>query len=155
MPPVVSDTLFDGNRTEIIPSQALLAESESLGGAGVTWIDGSVFSNAAISEAHGRFEFDNEGDVLAIKFNGTELCAYLFQSNVSFLVSVDGGEYETVTSRSHNPTIFVENLASGEHIVRIKLTYSQNVSIGAIFTRDATMATRKEFENDMVPTELF
>lgn len=143
MSSVISDELFDGNRTSIIPSQLLLAESENLGGTGVMWIDESVFSGANITDVRGRFRFDNARDILAIKFNGTEISAYVFKSNVSWLVSVDGGEYKTVTSGSHNPTIFAEGLSSGEHVVKIKLFTTSDVSIGAIFTRDANMATQK------------
>ncbi|MBQ8213805.1 MAG: hypothetical protein IJZ80_07325 [Clostridia bacterium] len=143
MSPIISDDLFDGDRTYIIPSQDLLAKSNALGGAGVTWTNESIFSNAAISEKCGRFQFGDDSDMLVIRFHGTEISAYIFQSNVSWLVSVDGGEYKTVKSGSHNPTIFAEGLTPGEHTVKIKPTTKVNVSVGAIFTRNAALATRK------------
>lgn len=146
MSPVISDALFDGDRVCMIPSRALLAESETLGGTGVTWVNESIFSNAAISEGRGRFQFHDALDTLVIQFHGTELSAYVFNSHISWLVSVDRGEYETVASGSHNPTVFAQGLTSGEHTVKIKPDTASNVSIGAIFTRDATMATRKGME---------
>ena len=142
MPPIVSERLFDGARAHIIPSQALLERSRALGGIGVEWTDESVFGNAAISEQRGRFYFA-DGDVLALRFCGTEISAYVFESEIDWSVSVDGGEYETVRSGSHNPTVFASGLESGEHVLRIKPTSAGKVCIGAMFTRDATLATRR------------
>ncbi len=143
MSAVVSERLFDGNRTYMLPSQELLESSEALGGIGVTWTNESCFSNARISDCKGRFQFHGDSDMLAIRFCGTEICAYEFKCDVAWLVSVDGGEYQTVKGTSHNPVIFAQGLASGEHVVRIKSVCPSGISIGAIFTRDATLATVK------------
>jgi hypothetical protein len=78
-----------------------------------------------------------------LKFTGTEICAYVFNKNVTWLVSVDGGEFTRVEGTSHNPVIFAEGLNAGEHTVCIKLEADGNVQMGSIFTRDATLATTK------------
>ena len=81
--------------------------------------------------------------MLAIKFNGTEIAAYVLQKKVSWMVSVDGGEYTEVAGSNHNPVIFAQGLDSGEHTLKIKLKAESTVKVGAIFTRDATLATKK------------
>ena len=144
MADMVSDTLFDGNRTYTLPSQSLLEQSGTLGGTGVTVsANDSSFGNGLISTAKGQFIFDSTNDVLAIKFNGTEIAAYVLQKKVSWMVSVDGGEYTEVAGSNHNPVIFAQGLDSGEHTLKIKLKAESTVKVGAIFTRDATLATKK------------
>ena len=141
----VSEYLFDGNRTNIQPSAELLAQSEALGGSGVTYSAEASFPNG-VSPSVGRFTFyrtASRTDELVLRFNGTEICAYSFSKSVSWEVSVDGGAYVTVEGTSHNPVIFAQGLQSGEHTIKIRLKANGNVSIGSIFTRDETLATAK------------
>ena len=145
MSPIISDSLFDGNRNVIIPSQTILAESEALGGTGVTWVDELSYSN---TNSRGRFLFDHADDTLAFKFNGTEVAAYLMNGDTRdpLLVSIDGSEYKKVTRDKHNPTMLASGLKSGEHIVKIKMQNASRVYVGAIFFRDETLATSKGTE---------
>lgn len=143
MSDMISSSLFDGDRTRVDISNELLLRSEALGGKGVIWTDGSSLNNTVTTDAKGQLHFDSDSDVFAIKFSGTEISAYIFEKDISWLVSVDGGDFVTVTGASHNPTIFAKGLSSGEHTVRIKLQGTANVTVGSIFTRDATKATLK------------
>ena len=139
----VSDTLFDGNRTNIQPTEQILVQSEALGGQGVTYSSASSFSSAAISDSKGRLVFDSTSDELVLTFSGTEICAYSFQKSANLLVSIDGGDYVTVSGTGHNPVILANGLSSGTHTIKIKLKDAGSVTIGSIFTRDATIATTK------------
>ena len=138
----VSDTLFDGNRTTLLPSQDLLALSEGLGGTGVTWTNKSSFGNQNVGSAFGQFLFDRVKDVLVIQFNGTEIGAYVMPG-VSWQVSIDGGAYKKVDQIANMPMIFATGLESGEHTIKLRLYGSGSVAMGAIFTRDSSLATKK------------
>ncbi len=143
MVPVVSETLFDGDRHVIRPTSALIEASESMGGMGVAWAEGSSFGNPVISDAVGQLLFDSANDELVIRFTGTELSAYVMQKNVSWQVSVDGGDDTLLKGSAHNPMIFAKDLPSGEHTVRIKSVVDTRVTVGLLFTRDVTKATSK------------
>ena len=143
MPDIVSDALFDGNRSNIQPTQDMITYSESQGGKGVIYSAQPSIKDNTKSDAIGRFVFDSTEDELIIKFSGTELCAYVFSKSVSWLVSIDGGDYTTVEGTSHNPVIFAKGLNSGEHIIKIKLLNTKSVQIGSLFVRDANAAIAK------------
>ena len=143
MVPVISETLFDGDRQGILPTQSLVELSESMGGRGIAFAEESSFNNSVISDAVGQLLFDGTDDELVIRFTGTELSAYVVQKNVPWQVSVDGGEYVLLEGSAHNPVIFAKDLSSGEHVVRVRLYKDANVSMGMLFTRDATKATPK------------
>ena len=48
-----------------------------------------------------------------------------------------------MTTTAHNPAVIAENLASKEHTVKIKVVKNNGFTIGSLFTRDATKATKK------------
>ncbi len=138
--PVQSDALFDGNRTHIQPTQQLLADSEALGGEGVEYVDKAYTGNTA---AFGYFAVDSESDVFAFKFTGTEAAVWCNLKNADYLISVDGGEYVQKTSSEHTPAVLAEDLEPKEHIIKIKMVSGGNkFNIAAVFTRDASMATK-------------
>ena len=137
---LVSMSLFDGNRTHIQPNPELLAESEALGGSGVTYGDKAYTAN---SYSHGVYVMDSTEDVLVIKFTGTELALWCNLKNKEYYVSIDGGEYITQATTEHSPAVLAKDLTPGEHIIKFKLKEEgSKVTIGSIFTRDDSLATR-------------
>lgn len=140
--PVQSEHLMDGNRIQHQPTAELLAKSESLGGKGVTRIDGKYIET---SETMGTFVLDSTDDVFAFEFEGTDAAFWSnYYSSHKFLVSIDGGEYVTTYGSSHAPARIVTGLKSGKHIVKIKIVdASVELEIGSIFTIDSTKATLK------------
>ena len=144
--PVYSDALFDGNRTLTQPTAELIAKSELMGGTGFEYLPDfygvhDYYGIASTSKADAVFAFEFEGTEMALMSN--------FYTNSYLAVSVDGGEYVTKECSGHSPTRIVENLESGNHIVRLKPVFGTvsgsptTFNIGAIFTRDASKATIK------------
>jgi lysophospholipase L1-like esterase len=142
-PTVVSQQLFDGNRHFLTIDDSLIDASEQMGGTGVTWSDACF--NSSISTIPGFLIFDSSSDVLVLRFEGTEIAAFLSsvkQQNV--YVTVDGGEERKISGIGHNPMIIAEGLSSGEHEIRIRLDVaSGKVHFGPIFVRDETLATTR------------
>ena len=138
--PMVGKVLFDGNRSYIQPSQAVLDASTELGGTGVTFTDKNYSPKSALKGVFGM----SDGDVLAFSFTGTEVAMWCSLVNGEYLVSIDGGEYVSKSTTQHNPAVIASNLASKEHIIKIKVANSDSeFSIGSIFIRDASLATKK------------
>ena len=141
MIPQVCDALFDGNRTHIQPTVQLLELSEALGGTGIEYVDRPYTGN---SYSNGIYKMQGTQDVFAFSFIGTEAAMWCTLKNAEYLISVDGGEYVTQTTTEHSPAVLVRDIESAEHVIRIKLTSdASSMSIGSIFVRDATLATKK------------
>lgn len=140
--PATKYRLVDGNRTEVTPTAALIATSESLGGSGYSYVGGVNlydFTGAAVSSG--------SDSVYAFQFNGTDVSLYsnYYSANGSnaIMVSVDGGEYTRVNTIGHAPSPIVTGLASGEHTVRIKEApgMTARLRIQVLFTHDSTKDT--------------
>lgn len=140
LPPMVSRTLFDGDRRQIQPSEEVLAASEALGGKGVLRQPEGYSPN---SSSRGVFTLSSPDAMLAVKFSGTEIALWCnYYKDDRFRVSIDGGDFMERPGSSHSPAILAENLPSGEHIIRIQIVSGDKpLVIGSLFTRDATKAT--------------
>ena len=154
LPPLVCDSLFDGDRRVIEATAELLARSEELGGHGFSFSE----KYFGLHDYNGFFfaEQGGENPVLAIEFEGTDIA---IQSNVTtgvaredsvwcFEVSVDGGEPIRRNFKTHNPTMIAEGLPAGVHTIRFKPifeTFEKDdvFKLGIIFTRNAEKATQK------------
>lgn len=140
-PNVYNHQLFDGDRRVIRVTEELLAESERLGGSGVTCDPTRLFTGNTVIQ--GVLFFDNPSDAFVLSFEGTEIA--MFSSPVQkqiYYVSVDGGEEVTITGIGHNPVILARGLASGAHTVRVRVGVTQGtVQCGPFFVRDETKAT--------------
>ena len=140
--PVVSETLFDGNRQHIQPKKDVLTASEEMGGCGIS---SNLSAYSGSSYARGTFTLDSTDDLLVFKFNGTEIALWCnYYKEDRFLISIDDGDYNKKTGSSHAPAILAEDLEPGEHIIRIKIVDPEKpLKIGSIFTRDESLATKK------------
>ena len=150
LPSVVSEKLFDGNRTSIQPTAELIAKSEALGGQNFTFNSGL----GGLYDYYGYATATSKEAVFAFEFDGTDAAMYTnFYNESSIAVSVDGGEYVTKTCAYHSPTKIVENLASGHHVIRMKPVYGtasdapKEMKIVALFTRDSAKATVRGTKN--------
>ncbi len=146
LPAVVSEKLFDGNRTITQPTADLIAKSEALGGSGFTFNSGL----GGLYDYYGYAQTSSSDSIFAFEFDGTDAAMYTnFYNESSIAVSVDGGEYVTKTCAYHSPTKIVENLASGHHVIRMKPVYGsasnapKQMKIVSLFTRDTDKATVK------------
>lgn len=138
---IVSDELFDGDRKHIRLTAQIVSESESMGGAGVTFDDVLFSGNSTVN---GVITIDSEDDVFVFKFIGTEAAVWCDLKNKDYMISVDGGDYVTKRSPNHTPAVIVEGVESEEHTVKIKMAEGGSpFKIGSIFTRDANKATKK------------
>ncbi len=155
LPAVVSDRLFDGNRQLIEMSQSLLTASEALGGSGFICSNSGFWggSDAFMQTYTSYVSSTNKDSVFAFKFNGTECAIFAsffngtkYTTKRDIMVSVDGGTYKSMQLASHNPTIIVQGLASGEHTVKIKANVDSEYptfKLGVIYTMDTTKETVK------------
>jgi len=143
MPPVISETLFDGDRTQYQPTKELLEQSEALGGKGVKRSESAYNANASYSK--GTFTLDSTEDLLVIKFTGTEIAFWSnYYKEDAYYYSVDDRKFIKRMGSSHAPAIIIEGLKPGEHIVKVKIAdESKPWKIGSIYTRDASKATVK------------
>ena len=139
---VVSETLFDGDRTFVQLKKDVYDECVVLGSVG---IDRNLDRYTGTTSARGTFILNSADDMLVYKFTGTEIalwCGYYKEDK--FLISIDDGEFVEKPGSSHAPAIIAEGLEPGEHTIKIKLADgSKQLKIGAIFTRDASKATKK------------
>ena len=143
LPPVVSEKLFDGDRTHIQPTAELLEQSESMGGVGVTHSPDAYASGSSF--ARGVYVLDDPEDVLVLKFTGTEMAFWsnYYKEDVYYM-SLDGGDYKKQCGSSHAPAIIVEDLEPGEHTVKVKIASAEKAwKIGSVYTRDESKATVK------------
>ena len=142
LPPVQSAVLFDGNRQLTQPSEALLAQSETLGGSGFRYDSGLY----GLYDYNGFIKASAAGAVFAYAFDGTELSIITNQygPDAKFQISIDGGAYVTKEFNHHNPTVLVSGLTPGRHTVLFKpdfSTFSGEIRIGAFMQRDETLST--------------
>ncbi|MBR3839198.1 MAG: hypothetical protein IKJ75_05700 [Clostridia bacterium] len=139
--PQICKSLFDGNRTHIQPTFELLESSEALGGSGVVFEERAYTAN---SYSNGVYKMSGTEDVFAFSFTGTEAAMWCTLKNKEYLISVDGAEYVVQTTTEHAPAVLVKNLESKEHVIKIKLADDgTSMTIGSIFTRDDSLATKK------------
>ena len=154
LPPLFSETLFDGDRQTLQATNNLLQKSEALGGFGFSFSE----KYFGLHDYNGYFyaEQGGENPVLVLEFEGTEIAIC---SNVAtgvareesvwcFAVSVDGGEWQRRNFKTHNPTMLAENLPAGRHEIKFQPLFEtfekdETFKLGIIFTRNAETQSHK------------
>lgn len=154
LPPLVSDSLFDGDRRVIQATEELKNRSEQLGGHGFEFSE----KYFGLHDYNGFFfaEQGGEDPVFAIEFEGTDIA---FHTNVAtgvareesvwcFEVSIDGKEWQRRNFKTHNPTMIADGLTSGKHTILFRPIFStfeknDTFKLGIIFTRNAAKQTTK------------
>ena len=147
IPAVVSDHLFDGERTIYPMTEELIAKSEALGGHGFTaksqWMYYIYDTAAATTSNTSKFVFEFEGTELDIVTN--------FKSGIQvgskLTVSLDGGDPFEVNLTGNAPLMLFKNLESKKHRVEIiPSTFPNGVNefqIQLLMTSDRTKNTPK------------
>ncbi len=156
LPEVQNNHLLNGNITYIQPSKALIDRSNQLGGSGVSYKYDTAFPLRGYDDIF-NFWYGDVDHTLAIEFNGTELIALLHnyndsrngESNRTYEISIDGGEYTSHKFYHMNPTVLATGLSAGNHIAKIRVAVADSDNwlwIGALFSRDETRQTVKGSE---------
>lgn len=149
---IVSDSLFDGNRTNT-PVSALRAKDTH---TTTRLVDtsfeytGDIFKD--INQYYGYYFAKRSEQYITLEFSGTEIAlwtlSYSRKGDENILVSIDGGEFFEMPLSNFNPTPIAENLEPGIHTVTVKPTFSSgnydDFKIGSVFTRDSSLATKKD-----------
>ena len=149
LPELVSDHLADGDRKLILLDEESISECDKR----VWSYEAGAWLDDRNLRQNGTATADlSKNPTFVYRFTGTELAMYtnIKSGTVSFTYTVDGGEAQTGTFKSHNPTPVVSGLSSGEHVIRITPSVSEAASVGIsqwkislILTRDESKQTTK------------
>ena len=149
LPELVSNHLADGDRKLILLDEESISECDK----SVWSYEAGAWLDDHNLRQNGTATADlSKKPTFVYRFTGTELAMYtnIKSGTVSFTYTVDGGEVQTGTFKSHNPTPVVSGLSSGEHVIRITPSVSEAASVGIsqwkislILTRDESKQTTK------------
>ena len=149
---IVSDSLFDGNRTNTSVAALRGGDTHTTTRLVDTTFEYSSEPFDEPNQYYGYYFAKSPEQYITFEFSGTEIAlwtlSYSRKGNENILVSIDGGDFFEMPLSNYNPTLIDENLESGIHTVTVKPTFSSgnydDFKIGSVFTRDSSLETKKQ-----------